>query len=271
MTLNSLLNRPTSGFPISIGTSLALETIFDPIQEVYDPERQVPDKIDKNKYNIYLFNISTLFRNIVTSISYNELENIKKENILDILLDEIDWLTNFFHINNLIINFYIHKYIYVKKTYEAKKVLRVATTTKQIFIEELKNYCLDYIIKQDDTYVFTKNIKIKKDNVLIFTHIPFDLLSYNNFLTLDLLESNTGIVKSRKLWYTKYYSLPNEIDMSFIPLLEYLLAEVFGDRYMFHPSPLNKRMEVYNQLKKLNVNPLMNEFELGLKLFKKVI
>lgn len=271
MSNNILQNRPTSGFPISIGTSLSLETIFDPIQEVYDPNREVPEKIDINKYNTYLFNISTLFRNIIATISYNQLENIKKKDVLEVLLEEIEWLTNFFSMNNLIIDFYICKYTYVKKTYEKKKVLRLATTAKQIYIEELKNYCLDYIIKQDDVHVFTKDIKVNKDNTLIFTHIPFDLLSYNNFLTLDLLESNTGIVKSRKMWYTKYYPLPNGINMDFIPLLEYLLAEVFGDNHMFHPAPINKRLEVYNQLKKLNVNPLISEFELSLKLFKKIM
>ncbi len=68
MRKNLLLQRTVSGFPLSIGTGLALESILEPVQEVYDPQRVVPEKIKLNKYDAIWFNIDTLVRNIVGSV-----------------------------------------------------------------------------------------------------------------------------------------------------------------------------------------------------------
>ena len=253
-----LLNRPQSGFPVSIGTGLALETLFTPIQEVYDETRQVNNLPDLSVYSIYIFNISTLLRNLISSIKYKDLITIPKKDILETLLEEIDFLTNFFINNDVTIKFYINNYNFVKETYKDGDKLRKATTDKQIIIDNIFSYCLDKIKKEDDVELFTKDIKYDRtDRGLIFTHVPFDLLSYNNFIKLDLLESHTGIIKTRKDWNTKYYPIPNK-DMSFLPFMEYLLV-CFGDHVMFKPDPLDKRLKVYEAMKKKGVNPLTSE------------
>jgi len=258
--MNNLLeSRAQSGFPVSIGTSLALETVFNPIQNVYDPTRIIPDRININDYTIFIFNISTILRNIITSMHYNDLITIDKKDILGILLEEIDFLTSFFLSNNLNIKFYINNYLYVKKIYDKDNKLRKSTTDKQLFIDNLISYCLNDIRKNDDVEQFTNDIKYnKEDKVLLFTHIPWDLLSYKNFIKLDLLESHTGLIKTRKDWNTKYYKLPGDKDMTFLPFMEYLLV-TFGDHVMFHPDPINKRLGLYESMKKKNVHPLMDE------------
>lgn len=270
MAATSIKNTQ-SGFPVSIGTGLSLESLFNPVQPVYDNTREVPNKIDTSIYNNYIFNISTLLRNMLNSIPSQELFTTPKKNILDSLLEEIDWLTNFFQMSELNINFYINNYNYVKSTYKDKKVLRVAKTDKQLYLDSIYKYCLDNISKEDDVKVFSNDIKYnKEDTALIFTHVPWDLLSYKNFVKLDLLESHTGILKTRKNWNTKYYKMPGNRDMSFLPFIEYLLASVFGDNVMFQPAPLNFRIDLYNTLLKKNVHPLMDEFTLMLYIKSKV-
>ncbi|EKD89621.1 MAG: hypothetical protein ACD_33C00026G0001 [uncultured bacterium] len=262
---NNLLNeRPMSGFPLSIATSLALETLFNPVIEVFDTTREVPPKAKVSDYSVFIFNINTLLRNIITSVPYIAIREVKFNEVLDILLEEIDFLTNFFNNNNMYIKFYINNYSYVKKTYDIKK-LRNATTEKQLYIDQITAYCLDKIVKEDNVDKFTKDVKYhKEDNGLIFTHVPYDLLSYDNFTSLALLESHTGLIKTRKTWNSKYYPLPNK-DMSTLPFFEYLLI-TFGDNVMFHPDPLKERLELYEALIKKKVHPMMSDFSLSILL-----
>jgi len=253
-----LSNRTQSGFPVSIGTGLSLETLFTPIQDVYDDTRQVNNLPDLSVYSVYIFNISTLLRNLINAVSFKDLVVIPTKDILEALLEEIDFLTNYFTANNINIKFYINSYDFVKNTYKEGDKLRKSTTDKQLFTDNIYSYCLNKIKKEDDVQLFTKDIRYNKtDSGLIFTHVPFDLLSYGNFIKLDLLESHTGLIKTRKDWNTKYYPIPNK-DMSFLPFMEYLLV-CFGDHVMFKPDPINKRLELYEAMKKKNVNPLTSE------------
>ncbi len=255
--MNNILSKKSeSGFPASMGTSLALETLFTPVQSVYDESRIVPEKPNLAEYTLYVFNVTTLLRNLINSVPYMNIILVPKKDILENLLEEIEFLTNFFSSNSLNIKFYINDYSYVKRVYKPEQ-LRHSTTEKQLFIDSINNYCLNALRKEDDIDLFTKDVHYsKEDKILLFTHIPFDLLSYSNFIRLDLLESNTGVIKTRKSWNTKYFKMPHE-DMSFLPFNEYLLS-VFGDHVMFAPAPLKKRLEVYEAMKKKKVHPLMD-------------
>jgi hypothetical protein len=264
-----LLNRTKSGFPVSIGTGLALESIFEPIESVVDETRVVPNKIDTTAYTNYIFNVSTLLRNILNSVSSKDVLTISKLDYYNVLLEEIEWLSEFFQSSNLNASFYINDYKYVKTVYGPKDILRKATTDKQIYQDSIYSYCLDKLKKEDDIQHFSNDIKYNKEElVLIFTHVPWDLLSYKNFIKMDLLESHTGLVKTRKSWNTKYFKMPGDRDMSFLPFIEYLLTDIFGDSIMFSPGKLEKRIEIYDMLKKKNVHPLMDEFSMALVLGK---
>lgn len=253
-----LANRTMSGFPVSIGTGLSLETLFTPIQDVYDDSREVKNLPDLGVYSVYIFNISTLLRNLINAINYKDLVTIPIPDIHSALLEEIEFLTNHFTSSQVNLKFYINDYTFVKNTYKDGDKLRTSTTDKQLYTDSIFNYCLDRLRKEDDVEVFTKDIRYdRRDSGLIFTHVPFDLLSHSNFVKLDLLESHTGLIKTRKDWNTKYYPIPNK-DMSFLPFMEYLLV-TFGDHVMFKPDPINKRLEVYEAMKKKGVNPLTSE------------
>ncbi len=63
--LSVLAERTVSAFPLSIGTSLAFESLFDGRQAPYDNERELPSRINIDDYKIFLINVGTLIRNII--------------------------------------------------------------------------------------------------------------------------------------------------------------------------------------------------------------
>lgn len=257
-----LSNRDMSGFPVSIGTGLALETLFDPIMEVVDDGRSFVKMRDLKRYNLYIINVETLVRNIISSVSTEVVMDVTGKEVLEVLKDEMDFLTYFFEDNGLSIRYYYNTYGYFKDTY--KDTYRIPTTPRQQHIMELTTYCLDRVRTfNPDVKRFTQFISFgSSTQALVLTHIPADLLSYSKFRVMDLLESHTGVIKSRELFNTKYYPVPRE-DMSFLPFFEYLLV-TFGDKVMFRPAPIKKRQEVLNNLKRLEVHPLMSEFSMSL-------
>ena len=84
-----LANRTIGGFPLSIGTSLSFESLFDPRLPVYDPEREIPNKVSIGDYDELWVNIGTLYRNIVTSVDRPTYESIKVPEIKEALESEI--------------------------------------------------------------------------------------------------------------------------------------------------------------------------------------
>lgn len=262
-TINPILQeRPQSGFPLSIATGLALETIFEPSQQVYDETRITPDKPDPNLYTDYLFNVSTIARNIITSVPYAELSKCSTKDITHTFLEEIDYLKTLFQMQDKRLHLYVNSYAYAKQTYPDK--LRKASTQQQIQSYELVRSCIKEAKKLSGILTFSKDIYLEsKSSTLLLSHVPWDLLSYGKFRRLDLLESHTGIIKTRKDWNTKYYRIPNK-DMSFLPFMEYLLVTL-GDSVMFKPAPIKERLELCDALLKKKVHPLMTEIQLILK------
>jgi len=265
--MNPLLEkRSQSGFPLSIGTSLSLESVLDPVQPVYDETRVVPKIENITSYTMLAFNVSTLLRNIISSIPFKEAITIPFKDYYEVLLDEIEFLFNTLALTEVPSRFYVNTYKYVNETYKDKDCLRKVHTEKQVYIDNIIKYCLDKIRKDSDVDIFHKDIKYsKEDRLLVMTHVPFDLLSYDNFIKLDLLESHTGLIKTRKDWWTKYYPMPGDLDMSFLPLLEYFLT-VFGDNVMFSPADISKRKDLYTALKNKGVTPLSSELSISFML-----
>lgn len=263
-----LSDRAMSGFPLSIGTSLALTTLFEPIQEEIDPDREVTRLEDLSKYDLYVFNVETLVRNILSSVPSDIFMKLKPGEVYETLVEELEFIIGMFGSMGLSTKFFINTYRYFKDQY--KDDLRVANTPKQLHEQSLTNYALDKIKKditfRDSIDTFTHMVSYRNTTSLIFTHIPADLLSYDKFRVLDLLESHTGAIKTRKDFNSKYYPLPRE-DMSSLPFFEYLLT-TFGDKVMFKPKPIKERKKVFNDLIRLNVNPLSSEYSLMMRFGK---
>lgn len=265
----NVIERETSGFPVSIGTGLAIEHIFKPTEESLSEEtiEQDPNLLD---YNVYAFNVSTLVRNLISSVPTDRALTIKPVHYLETLKEEVLFLNELYRSSGLSPVFYINSYSFFKRNYKDR--LRVAKTERQIVHETIVNYCLSNLGKEVESQGVNL-VKLNKDlevgdkvKVLLLSHLPVDLLSYSKYSQLDLLESHTGEVKTRRTWNTKYYKIPNK-DMSFLPFLEYLLF-IFGDTSMIKPAPLKERLSLYEALLAKKVNPLTSEFAMLININK---
>lgn len=251
-----LLNRDVSGFPLSVGTGLAMETLFTPTQESVN-ENPEEEKLDLSKYDLYAVNVNTIFRNILNSFKFHDVMQIHPRFIYHLLLEEITFLQGFFESNNVKLELYINSYKFFKDTYKDK--LRKSSTDKQFLVDTFTDYAMKQIVKDiPNINMFSKHVAFdKKSKILLLSHIPADLLSYSRYGTFDLLESHTGQIKTRRHWNSKYFKIPGK-DMSFLPFMEYLLT-TFGDNVMFKPSPVKDRISLHEQLEKKGVNPLTSE------------
>jgi hypothetical protein len=275
----SLFERTISSFPISIGTSLALESVFNPRIEVYDKTREIPLKINLDSYkNIYI-NVSTLFRNLSGSVNKDVFNNSSEYDLLETLEFEMDTINSLFineGFNKVKPIYYVCNYSTLFKTLHKKKVLlRSDNTPNQIYYSNRLNSCIKLLKSSHSNFLSASNIldyEIKtkeRVNALIMTHQPYDLLSYTNFNKLDLLESHTGLLKSRNLWYTKYMGMTSE-NMSILPFNRKLLY-VFGDKTLIHPSNIRLRkliLEIankYNWTSMTTLDKINLDLEMGVR------
>lgn len=234
-----LFTRTMSGFNLSVATGLAMETIFEPKQEVIDPDREVPEKLTVNKDYLLMINCETLYRNLVGSVSKDVYSNALPEHLAYILLEEIrvieslcseeggGYLTPYFYVSNYEkVTGYLHRA--VKR--------RTPNTPAQQLSNKKMRKALEYlrILRPDIHLHENKNDYPRADSCIMFSHYPYDLLFYRNFRETYLLESHTGKLKSRVQWNSKYYPYPGA-DMSRLPFNRTLLL-VFGDRVQFAPN-----------------------------------
>lgn len=241
---NSLAERAISAFPLSVGTSLSLESLFAPRLKPYDPDRVIPQQVQVADYQEIYINLSTLFRNIVGAITREAFFNASGADIRDTLIAEIDV------INSLFLNegqglcrpvYYYCTY----KSLEDKMVqgtqLRKDKTDGQKFYRFKHDEVMKLLFKStDEHYEFDSEIKPRSRTcAMIITHYPWDLLSHSRFTKLDLLESNTGKLKPRWQWSSKYYPV-GDSDLSILPFDRKLLL-VFGDRVLVQPGDIRLR------------------------------
>ena len=252
-----LSERTISAFPLSVGTSLALESLFTGSLSPIDPDRKF-DHVEPSIYGDMWFNLSTLFRNLVGAASKHAFTNASISEFTDAMLAEIEVINSVFSANGTCVPvFYVNSYPYLEKLKKGKKVvLRGMNTGNQLFYLDRHDKTIDAIERVTDsirkfTGTITPTIRTKS---LILTHIPFDLLSRNRFERLDLLESHTGVLKDRTMWGSKLYQFGtmglNHMPFNIITLI------VFGDKVQISPSLGKLREQVYETSIKRHWTPL---------------
>lgn len=239
--VTSLAERTISSFPLSIGTSLIFESLFPPRLDPYDAGREIPNEINIGNYQECWINIYTLLRNMSGAVNSKQLLTIEPEDFSATLELEIDLIHSLFtnEGNSLckpIFYFCTYDEVYLKQ----KSIITVLRTEKTDIQKALKFKLMKAIqlfFKSNTNIVREYDSVIKPDkrtDALIITHFPYDLLVYRKFNSLSLLESHTGVLKPRNLWYTKYHKSVGA-DMSILPF-EKMLLKVFGDSSMFSPA-----------------------------------
>ena len=247
-TTHSVLSgRSMSSYPISIGTALSLESIAVGSNPVYDPERVIPNDVKINEYQELWINISTLYRNILGSVSAAAQATIVPVDLLITLEFETELIKEIISKLTLdrvkVVYYYSHYKGLERKHPHAS--LRLDTTPKQIkYVEDRNRIITEYLKrhkKENEVLEFDLGIKPSiPSKVLIITHEAYDLLSASNFISMDLLESHTGKLKDKTLWWTK---LSNSKELMRMPFNACTL-QLFGDSQRFHPMPSKVRLAV---------------------------
>lgn len=260
-TINAINERAISAFPLSIGTSLIFESIFDGKLPPYDPERPIPNRIDIKKYDKHWFNINTLIRNLYGSIKHKDAVIDHPGDLAYTLKEEVD----------IIINIYNSPEAYGCKPHfinpDYKNILKNKTisyrdpnrTNKKSQENSFLLNVLDIYIKQYDEALFklpNNNLTLPKSSKreLITTHHAIDLLSVKENPQLELLESHTGRLKN-KLKFNSKYNKVGSISLDNIPFNEKLLY-FFGDKTLIQPYPIKLRHELISIAKEKKWTPI---------------
>lgn len=263
-------NRATSALPISVGTSLALESIFSGEKESIDPSRKPPIRIPLKKYPYMYFNVSTLLRNIINSsnLKADEMPKIDEQVLYDIVYAEIDVIKSVFRHEGgglslpvFYLAQYKNKYFDLLKKHDClrqhKGGLGIAASKIDSVIEKLIRHNTGEFVITNDTAADLNN----SSSSIIFTHVTYDLLSHKGFSNgLSLLESHTGQLKDKSHWNTKYYKLKDDLQSQILrmPFNRYLLA-ILGDTYQIKPYDIKKRKEIAGLSKTFHWTPITTE------------
>lgn len=245
--MNPLHQRTTSGFPLSIATGMAMETLFAPRQVVFDPVRVPPPRIVISQYQEIWINVLTLIRNAYNACDQRLIKDIDPNDVVEIITQEMELITDLLKNEGKGFTkafFYFNEYgrLFKKddKVFKRREDRTELQKHARSVYEKTK-----FILSRYNKDIVNFNLDIKSsggDNSLIFTHIPADLLSYRNFGNINLLESHTGKLKTRLEWNTKFHSC-GESDMGRLPFCRQLLS-IFGDNTLITPIPLKARREV---------------------------
>lgn len=250
--------RLTSSFDLSIGTGLAFESLLPPTHPRYDESREIPNKVNLNEYTRVFVNVITLARNIIASFNTTGLVYLGPTEVGNILNYEINVITELLKSQNpaIDIHYYLSEYEHVGSNVDQVK-LRVAKTEKQKLIETLKSMGISRAHASNPDIVLYKNVIDVgyTGNVIMFTSSAVDLATYKGTGKLSMLESNTGMLKPRHLWYTKYY---NGADLNMLPLTHKLL-KIFGDNIHYSPMSIKVKEQIIDLAKDKKWTPLTTQ------------
>lgn len=247
-----------SAFPLSIGTSLALESLYEGRQTPYDIERKIPNKININNYDIFLINVDTLVRNIVGAIPTDEAQYLSPKAIVMALEEEINMIIDINSnegLGHLQLYFYSRNYTLVENNYNPKfvRIIQPETLKQKVLYGQIHDTVK--LLGKDQQYGYVRfglglTLHPKTlSSALILTHVPYDLLSGDLFKKLDLLESHTGLLKTKKDFWSKYYDA-KKLELSNIPFQKRLLG-FFGDHVLIRPAPINVRRAIIDLSNKM--------------------
>ena len=271
--MSPFAQRATSSHSVSIGTDLALESIRLGGKPQYDDARIAPDPVDLSKYDELWVNTLTLFRNLVGSVP-SEYSGMKMDppDAAEYLVQEMDVIRDVIRMSSekeVKVVFYTSSYTGLPKRFPHAKLM-VDTTDKQKAYTALMKASVNALYKQHSVpnmKHFALELKTpERPRCLILTHYAFDLLSHSAFKSMALLESHTGVVKDRSLWYTKFR---DGASLARIPF-NHLFIQIFGDRLLFSPQPKKVKDAIIELSEKYNwtYSTTDERIKLGLSMMK---
>lgn len=233
MLTHKVAEREKGAAPLSIGTSLALESLggFGEYPSETPPI---------HRYEEIWVNLRTLFRNCYNAIERSQRGDLQADDLIDGFAEDIQALVSTIELNSygkMKVVFYLSSF----RSFEAsfpKAKWKELSTDKQRIEHSIEQSTLKLLLS---SYAETLDVDIREydvkitgrgSNVVMLTHYPVDLLWRKQFTQLTLLESHTGSLKKRAEWYSK---LTSGRRYSRIPFNR-LTLQVFGDGNMLFSS-----------------------------------
>lgn len=222
--LETFANRERGAFPVSIGTSLALESAAG----IY-PEKPEPNPPIRKVEEVW-FNLRTIIRNLLGAIPTDARDRILPADAVAPLIEDLSIIKEVVHdISKMKTKavFYHCDYKYLKRLFP-KATLKEPTTAKQKQAHAVEEEIIRLFLENTHgvkIVEFKGRIEGSYPTSFIVTHLPVDLLARYRFRQLTLLESHSGNLKPYGKWHTK---LTGGKELEFIPFNEFSI-QVFGD------------------------------------------
>ncbi len=214
--MSAVFTREMGELSISIGTSFSIQGLYGTHPDI-KPEKVLP----ATKAEVLYINVRTMLRNIFNATDSDKVVNIRAQDYVTVLKDEIKDISSF--INNqevkLKLFFYLPTYASLAKHFGKTAELREPTTDLQkqkLAIEKQVFSILEKeqsVLEKEKRYINIIDMEIKTEerhSAFLLTHLPVDLLFTKGFSKILLLESHTGKVKAENEWYTKFHADANE-------------------------------------------------------------
>lgn len=226
-------------FPLSIATSIAIEKILGYVTDDTGMTTRVAS-MPISGYNKFWVNVATLYRNMFGAMEKDQDFSVSSMMYAAALVAEMAQIRELVkeHAPEIEVVFYVANHRNIATAYPGA-VLREQKGQRQLeyrakMIQSI-GYALSLAEKSDNPIrLFSNDALIHGSyRVLLLSHMAIDLLSEPRLHTLDLLESHTGAIKPKALWYSKLITakqMPN------IPFNKLTLV-VFGDSETFSPQP----------------------------------
>lgn len=233
--IEAMATREKGHYPISIGTSLALESAFG-----HYPERPPVNPPPITGVRNLWINIRTLVRNYVGSMEATARERVRADDLLIGLQEEMSILESVIASGTqgmCSVVFYVCDYSRITSTF-SNAWFKVANTAKQKAAVSLENAVVKGVLNtplSQDVRKFNYELVATGSHPesFLISHYPIDLLSRKYFDGLTLLESHTGAIKHPGLWGSKLHTVK---DATNIPFNRFTL-QLFGDNVLFIPGP----------------------------------
>lgn len=238
---NPILERKLGANSLSIGTDLAVEAVFPNLPKYTDDIKYTQGDIDT--YDFHIWNVYTIVRNFVNSVPNKDYTSVMRNTLfLPLLIEEVDRLHRLYDgMKCKIVMFYpVYKQVY--KNYNVNK--EVVNTNPYSMHLAIKSFLESdhgkkvFIQYRRPDHRWSK--KYRLNNLLVTTHIPCDLFNANK--TINLLESHTGVIKTKEEFNTKFHKLGSE-SLTSLPFMEELLY-IFGDNQIVFSLPVGIRRKV---------------------------
>lgn len=235
-----LSERAMGQFPISIATSLAIESAVGILPEA------PTDSPEILRRDLLMINIRTLIRNLMGSVDKEAKPLLEEYTMAEAVSNEmrvIEEAISEHSDGRCEVKFYHCTYGDVPRNFK-QAVLKGPTTTAQHQYWASKNLVIKNLLNEFESgspiEKYTTAFPDIHSKTLLLTHYPLDLLQRYRFTSLALLESHTGAVKTPLMWNTK---LVGGKEVPFLPF-DKMTLQMFGDGIVFAPMPIKIRKRV---------------------------